>query len=136
MASFHELKARSCPQPDKPGIHLSPNQPNPHARFGWQAVRRMQLPLPEIQKIGQTDVTPDRIFSAMSGARVVFPDMPVMKPKRVRLITAAGANRRTIEAARVARKKEEKLQRNQGNGRRNHQERQVPGAFGRGGETY
>ena len=116
MPSLHELKARGCPQPDKPGMHLSSRQPNPDARFGWQVVRKMQSPPPQIQRIGQTDVTPDRIFGAIHGARVVFPGMPVMRPERIKPMTAAEANRRAIEAARAARKKAEKLQRNQGNG--------------------
>jgi hypothetical protein len=72
MASLHELKARACPQPEKPGSYLSPKQPNPNAIFGWQVVRRLQAQIPDIPTIGPRDVTRNRILAAVSGVEV-FP---------------------------------------------------------------
>lgn len=94
MPSFHELKAKSCPNPDSSESQLSPNLPNPNAYFGWQVVRAIQNPKKEIPHVGQDCVTPARILSQIRGEHIIF--------------TNSQDNYSKLKAEREARKKEEK----------------------------
>ena len=78
MPSLHELLANR-PKPDKPRYPSTSHPANPNARFGGDIVRRIQSPPPEIQRLGEFDVTRERILTAMRGEEV-FPKTPP-KPK-------------------------------------------------------
>ena len=72
MGSLHELKARSCPKPEKPRTLSHLQEPNPNAYFGWQVVRALQNPQPEIQRVGPNAITPNRILSQIKGEHLVY----------------------------------------------------------------
>lgn len=128
MGSFHSIRA-SAAQPGKSRT-LTPSQANPNAIFGWKVVRALQSPPQEIARIEPTDVTPERILSAIRGEAVVFPGMPVMQPRDE--ISIGEAERLRLAEERRIRIETELRRRKNGQGER--EKGSVPGAFGRVGK--
>lgn len=131
MGSFQAFKASAAQSRlGRPGATSTADTPH---YFGFEVERRLTHPPAKMVKISQTAVTPDRILSALTGNKTVFPGMPVMEPVYLEPITKAEAERLRLKREREERQRIEEELRNQGNGRR---ERQVPGAFGKGKERY
>lgn len=78
MASFHEIKASASPRPGESGTPSAPNQGH---YFGWDAIRRLQQPPPEMQIVSQTAVTPRKILRAMRGEFEILPSQPTANPR-------------------------------------------------------
>lgn len=111
MPSFHELKASA---PGKPVEAEASSTPKQEGYFGWQVTRRINQPPAEIPTASPTDITPNRILSAIRGEDRL--------PSRQHPVNPRGQSERALsewellKQAREERRKEAKARRGNVNG--------------------